>query len=110
MSRKYLPTRRQVTTTTITWNEHLFDLTIGFYDEELLHPGEVFANSGKTPEAVQQLVQDACVLISVALQHGISPSALGKSIPRFDNGAPYTIIGTICDILIQTTKGENSES
>ena len=107
MSRKYLPTRRPVTTTTVMWRDHLFDLTIGFYDEEMLHPGEVFANSGKTPEAVQQLVQDACVLISVALQHGIPPEALGRSIPHFDNGKAYTIIGMICDILTQITKGEN---
>ena len=91
------------------WNEHEFDLTIGFYDDELLHPGEVFANSGKTPEAVQQLVQDACVLISIALQHGVSPKDLGRSIPRFDDGTPYTIIGIICDVLTETSKKENDE-
>ena len=100
--REYLPDRRVNRTVKVRWQEHTFYLTVGFYDETLERPGEVFASTGKAPEGVQQLVQDACVIISVALQHGVPSEALGKSIPRFDDGRPYTIIGAICNLLTET--------
>lgn len=102
MAREYLPDRRVNRTVKVRWQDHSFFLTIGFYDEALKRPGEVFADSGKTPENVKQIVQDACVIISVALQYGVPPNAFGKSIPRHDDGKPYTIVGVICDLLEKT--------
>ena len=102
MSREYLPDRRVNRTVKARWEDQTFYLTVGFYDEELKRPGEVFADTGKTPQAVQQVIADACILISVALQFGVSAADLGKSLARFDNGKPYTIIGVICDLLSRT--------
>ena len=99
MPRESLPERRINCTVKVQWKEHTFYLTVGFYDSYLKRPGEIFADSGKTSETVQQLVKDACVIISLALQYGVPPVAFSKSIPRYDDGRPYTIIGTICDLL-----------
>ena len=48
---------------------------------------------------MQQIVADACVLISIALQYGVSAKALGRSLARHEDGKPYTIIGIICDVI-----------
>ena len=108
MPREYLPERRVNRTVKVRWREHTFYLTIGFYDPYLVRPGEIFADSGKTSEAIQQLVKDACVIISIALQYGVPPDAFIKSIPRYDDGRPYTIIGAICDLLAKADWNEEN--
>ena len=82
---------------TVQWEEQTFELTVGFYNDGQI--GEIFAGGGKTPQAIQQLVADACVLISIALQYGVSVEALGRSLARHDDEKPYTIIGIICDVI-----------
>lgn len=94
-----LPNRRLTWSTVLDWEGQEFHLTVGFYEN--MTAGEVFADAGKAPQAIQQLVSDACVFISVSLQHGMSAEALGKSLPRFDDGSPYTILGIICDVLVE---------
>ena len=110
MTRRRLPDRRQSTNYRVYLGEgeQKFHITIGFYDDGT--PGDVFCDVGKTPQAVQQITADACILISVALQHGVAAEDLGKSLARFDDGQPYTIIGAICDMLTQLgTKGKEDE-
>ena len=65
LPRKILNSRRPNCTVTVKWEWQLFELTVGFYDDGRV--GEVFAQAGKTPQAVQQIVADACILISVAI-------------------------------------------
>lgn len=48
---------------------------------------EVFANSGKSGSDMQATLADACVLISIALQHGVTPAALAKSLGRVPDPA-----------------------
>lgn len=103
MPRSQLPTRRPSSNCVIDFEGQRFAITIGFYPDG--QPGEVFADAGKTPQAVQQIISDACILISVALQHGVTAADLGKSLTHFDNGEPYTVLGVICDMLAKTTLG-----
>ena len=95
--RRTLKNRRPNSSVTVEWHGQSFELTVGFYDDGQI--GEIFAGGGKTPQDIQQLVADACVLISIALQYGVSIQALGRSLARHEDGKPYTIIGIICDVV-----------
>lgn len=107
--RRALPPRRQSTTyRLLTPGGHKFHLTIGFYDDGT--PGEIFCDVGKTPQAIQQIISDACILISIALQHGVTGEELGKSLAYYDDGKPYTVVGSICEILTSVRLGDINEN
>lgn len=77
MTRTILPTRRPNVTITADWSGHVFTATLGF-DPARGHVAEVFADTAKGGQ-MQATLADACVLISIALQHGIQPADLAKS-------------------------------
>lgn len=84
-----LPTRRQSETLRIHFDGKPITVCIG-YDHEG-QPREVFADGAKEGSGVQSLLDDVCVVVSIALQHGIDPSALGKSlgaVPAHFDGEP----------------------
>ena len=102
MTRAALPTRRRNATADAIWtapdgSAHAFAVCAGFDDHG--RPREVFANHAKG--AMAATLADACVLISIALQHGIPPDALAKSLgqvpswPGNDATSPASPIGTI---------------
>ena len=106
--RVQLPSRRQSSNYNIEFGGQQFAVTVGFYPDG--QPGEVFANAGKTPQAVQHIVADACILTSIALQHGVPAESLVQSLAHFNDGKPYTIIGAICEILTTAhLGGEDAE-
>jgi hypothetical protein len=99
-NRSALPLRRQSVTIAADHDGQAFTLTVGLYDDG--RPGEVFADHHKSGSAMQAILSDACVLVSIALQHGISPEALGRSLGRVpapwrDEGDtnPASPLGTI---------------
>lgn len=98
MTRKSLPNRRPNISAAANWQGHAFTVTVGFDDQ--FEPREVFADHAKGDMAAT--LADACVIISIALQHGIEVTALGRSlgsVPAWINGeqtdAPASPIGTI---------------
>lgn len=99
--RSALPNRRPSVTAETIWtaqdgSAHPFTVTIGFDPQG--KPQEVFANHAKG--ALAAMLADACVLVSIALQHGITPDALGKSlgrVPVWDADAPASPLGTIIE-------------
>jgi hypothetical protein len=74
--RRRLPNRRRNETHDLVVNSSGTKVvaTIGFV--ETGKPAEVFLNAGKAGSAVDALLGDVAVVISVALQCGIVPSAL----------------------------------
>jgi hypothetical protein len=84
-------------------------ITITFgYDEGGI-PKEVFAKGPKEGTEMAHLIDDACVVISLALQHGATPAGLAKSlgsVPDYDRGGdvqkPASVLGTILAALIET--------
>jgi ribonucleoside-diphosphate reductase alpha chain len=80
MTRAVLPHRRPNETLDAEWQGHAFSVTVG-YDPATGAPAEVFADMPKGGQMGATL-SDACVLISIALQHGIPPDALAKSLAR----------------------------
>ena len=78
MQRIPLDDRRRAVTQNLEHGGHAFTLTIGV--DNAGAPREVFAKGPKTGTSLAHVLDDACVLISLALQHGIEPRALEKSL------------------------------
>lgn len=74
------PNRRPNITTPAEWQGHAFTVTAG-YDPATANLCEVFADTPKGGQ-MQATLADACVLISIALQHGITTAQLAKSLAR----------------------------
>lgn len=104
MTRATLPTRRPNATRAVQWDGHEFSVTIG-YDPATVRPAEVFCDVPKGGQMAATLA-DACVLISIALQHGIAPADLAKSLGRVpvlwgDEGAtqPASPLGAVIEAM-----------
>ena len=87
-------------------------MTVGFFMDG--RPGEVFANGHKIGSAMQALLEDSCVAVSIALQHGITPTELARSMGRTPvsdvETRPASIIGAIAEVLTQGLGAEKTEA
>ena len=110
--RKRLPNRRPSETLALHVGNHTFAATVGF-DPEDGQPREVFLAGAKDGTDMAAILDDASVVISVALQHGVPAAALAKSVARLPSApltplanpagprhtAPASIIGAALDLL-----------
>jgi hypothetical protein len=92
------------------WQGHEILVTVGL---DLLTgaPAEVFANSAKGGDVAATLA-DASVLISIALQHGVTPDALAKSLVRVpdllrgeDATLPASPVGAVMAVVQDVANG-----
>ena len=97
MTRERLPNRRAALTVGIEHAGQQFTVTIGFYPDS--RPGEVFTHGIKTGAALDALLADSCVLVSVLMQHGVSAVELASSMGRLGGSAPASVIGAVLDLL-----------
>lgn len=104
MTRETLPARRRSETMDIAFAGQRFAITVGW--DRAGRAREVFAGSAKTGTDFSHTLSDACVLISIALQHGIAAGDLAKSLgevpdPAGGEGAtrPASVIGAILQVL-----------
>ena len=102
--RETLPNRRQNETIGLVYNGHEVTATVGYTTDG--RPLEVFASVAKTGTEIAHMVADACVIISLALQHGATPEGLSKSLGRVpdiakgeDAEKPASLIGEIVAVL-----------
>jgi hypothetical protein len=106
-----LPARRPNFTRAIDWAGHPITVTVGLRVDG--SPAEVFADSARGGDMAATLA-DACVLISIALQHGIAPADLAKSLGRVPllrapggqvedarQDAPASPIGAIVEVVVE---------
>ena len=79
-----LPARRLCETRRVETPEgHTIHLTVGYDPAEPDRPREVFYSGGfRSGSQLEFQVQDACVLISLLLQHGLTADAVLKSLAR----------------------------
>lgn len=104
MSRIALPQRRRCVTKAATWNApdgsaHTFTVSVGLDDQGM--PREAFCDHAKG--AMQATLSDVCTLISIALQHNITPQALAKSlgrVPLWGGEASASPVGTIIEAIM----------
>lgn len=77
-----------------------FLVTVGYAAEAPLRPVEVFYSEGfRSGADLEFLCQDACVLISILLQHGMAPMEIARSLSTREapdgGSAPGSLAGTI---------------
>lgn len=87
MTREPLPNRRQSDVRKVVFGGRTYFVGVGYYADG--RPGEAFADGAKEGSDMLAVMRDACVLISIALQHGITPAELAKSlgtVPAFTDG------------------------
>ena len=115
VARQRLPARRPNQTRVIRWagsddQPTEFSVTVGYFLDG--RPGEVFANGLRVGSSMQSLLEDACVAVSIALQHGVTPEALAHSMGRVPitkkETRPASIIGAIAEVLIQGPEVANA--
>ncbi len=95
--RQRLPNRRENETIDLVFDGHRYHVTIGFAPDG--RPGEVFCHGGKVGSGMDLILDDACVALSLLLQHGIDPQGLAHSMGRLGDGAPASIIGALVDLV-----------
>lgn len=115
MSRDRLPNRRPSINVEVIWQtdagEAAFTLTAGF-DPATGLLREVFYSDGlKSGAAMLHTIQDACVLVSLALQHGAYLDVLAHSLGRLGRGChvPASPIGAVVDALVEAALDLDAE-
>ena len=103
--RTRLPNRRPSETTLVSHDGRDYAVTIGF-DPATGAVREVFATDAKSGSAMDGILNDACVALSLLLQHGDEPATLAHSMGRLDGDPvnrpsdkvlpPASIIGASC--------------
>jgi hypothetical protein len=78
MSRTTLPNRRELRSMPVVWEtetgDHAFDISAGYYLDGRV--AEVFYSGGmKSGSGLAHAIQDACVVLSIAFQHGVPVAA-----------------------------------
>lgn len=101
MTRERLPNRRQAETTVIEHGGLRFEVTVGFYPDG--RAGEVFTHGAKAGSTMDGLLDDACILVSRLLQHGVTASDLSGSMGRLGNAEPASVIGAVIDLVAKAT-------
>ena len=127
MTRTRLPNRRPSVTRELEFAGKTYLVSAGF--ETVKRPTrpigpkqervirEVFISGAKTGQDVRNIIEDASVLISRALQYGDTPAGIAKSMGRVPTGPvspadldrsdgppdriPASIIGAVADLLVE---------
>ncbi len=77
MPRQILPNRRPQITHTLAVDGEKYHISVGY--DLGAKPKEVFIRGSKVGSHMDQLLDDAAVLISLGLQHGLEVSEMRKS-------------------------------
>ena len=100
MHRERLPNRRKQLTDELYHGEHKFLVSCGFDASGQVK--EVFAKGHKQGSALDALIDDAMILLSIALQHGETAERLRGSMSRLGGGIgtatePASLVGVLID-------------
>jgi hypothetical protein len=104
MTRTRLPNRRPNETAELIFNATPYAVTIG-YNPDTGRIGEVFTHGAKVGSNMDAILDDACVALSLLLQHGLAPSALAASMGRDGDGKrSSSIVGALADLLAEAER------
>lgn len=107
LRRQRLPNRREAFIQTIEVGGRRYEAAVGF-DPLTGEPREIFLSGARDGTDMAAILADTSVVVSVALQHGVSAQALALSIARKpgwpdDDSAPSeaaSVIGAALDLLV----------
>jgi len=78
MARQRLPNRRPAITHTLEYNGERYHISIGY--DLYAQPKEVFIRGSKTGSDMDHLLDDAAVVVSIALQNGTNVAQMKRSL------------------------------
>src|SRR3546814_20228861 len=90
-----LSDRRRADTRAFEHDGMRFTVTIAFYADG--RPGEVFAHGARAGSMMNGILDDACVALSLLLQHGVEPDRLAARMGSKGDDRPASIIGAVVD-------------
>lgn len=93
MTRTPLPNRRDGVTVPVVHRNQTFACTFSFDDSG--HVREAFMRSTKEGNDFSALMVDACIAVSILLQHGESMGSLVKVFGQDEAGVPQSALGAI---------------
>jgi len=93
--RETLPQRRPNQTVEFDRDGLRIRMTLGFAPDGRV--AEVFLNSDKLNSAIDLLLSDAAIILSIALQHGTELQALAHSVKRDGFGLALSPLGAAID-------------
>jgi hypothetical protein len=99
--RRRLPNRRHNLTVEMEYDGKAFVETISFADDGT--PLEIFADGYKEGSSMQAILDDACIIISIALQYGATKEQLAHSlgrVPAFHDGRETEIRASVIGALV----------
>lgn len=99
MTRQRLPSRRPSVTAVLAFENTNYATTLGI-DPRTHRVAEVFTHGATCGSAMDRILDDACIAISLLLQYGVEPSALAAILGRLGDGkSPATVIGALADLI-----------
>ena len=101
--REALPNRRAGEHFEFFYRNALYAVTVGFYDDG--RPAEVFVNMEKLGTGPDSDARDIAILISFALQHGVSLEVLCRAMTREGTGEASGLGGEILDQVTRFLEG-----
>ena len=105
MPRERLPDRRPNETTDMVYDGTLYAVTVGF-QPDTGEPREIFTHGARVGSNMDAILDDACILLSILLQHSVEPAALARSMGRLGKGGQAaSVIGALADLLAVKAAG-----
>ena len=92
----------------LVYDGTLYAVTVGF-QPDTGEPREIFTHGARVGSNMDGILDDACILLSLLLQHRVEPAALARSMGRLGTGGQAaSIIGAIADLLAEKAAGPSS--
>lgn len=98
MPRTALPNRRSNETFEFQHDGVDYVVTVGRHDDGSL--SEVFINGGKLDSAVDFMIRDSAIALSLALQYGCPASVLAGALTRVADDKPGGPLGVLLGMLL----------
>lgn len=100
MTRRVLPVRRQTTNLNFEHDGQNFIVSFGRFSDGKV--AEIFLNTEmKHGSLLDVVVQDAALLVSLALQYGCPLDVMKDGVKRTASGRPQSPIGAALDIIVR---------
>ena len=105
MPRERLPDRRPNQTMDLVYDGTCYAVTVGFHPDTG-EAREIFTHGARVGSNMDGLLDDACILLSLLLQHRVEPAALARSMGRLGRGGQAaSAIGALADLLAAKAAG-----
>ena len=85
-------------------------ITIGYHPDTGLPREAFFGTRAKAGTLLDGLLDDAGVLLSLALQYGTSGTALAKSVARLEDSSAASPVGELIDAIVKEVETSNQSN